>query len=160
MCVDDGFWRKVDIGEPNDCWEWTGHRDRQGYGRAMKSFLAHRGSFELAHGPIPEGLCVLHRCDNPPCVNPAHLLLGTKRDNAQDAIAKGRWAPQMLPEHRHVHTLACAHPGAKLSADDVRLLRALYAAGGESYRSLAARFGVSKRAVEAVLSGETWKYVS
>ena len=77
----------------NGCVEWTGHVDRKGYGRVSiegRQVFAHRVAWELAHGPIPDGLCVLHHCDNPPCCNPAHLFLGTIRDNNLDMSAKGR----------------------------------------------------------------------
>lgn len=80
--------------ESPSCWEWLAYRDRKGYGRFMvpgsKTSLAHRFSWELHRGPIPTGMCVLHRCDNPPCVNPAHLFLGTLQDNVRDMIQKGR----------------------------------------------------------------------
>lgn len=90
---EDRFWAKVRRGEQNDCWEWSAGVDNFGYGRLNTRGvvdLAHRLSWELAHGPIPDGMCVLHRCDNPPCVNPRHLFLGTRDDNVQDMIAKGR----------------------------------------------------------------------
>lgn len=75
------------------CWIWTGHIRTNGYGAmSIKSKLqyAHRISWELHNGPIPEGLFVLHKCDNPPCVNPDHLFIGTQKDNLQDAFKKGR----------------------------------------------------------------------
>jgi len=77
----------------DSCWEWTSRRDRQGYGRLGiqgASLRAHRIAWIATHGPIPTGLCVLHHCDNPPCINPAHLFLGTPKDNVHDRIAKGR----------------------------------------------------------------------
>lgn len=91
----DLFWHLVDKRGPDDCWPWQGSL-YVGYGRIKDGQRgrvgAHRVSWELHHGPIPDGLWVLHRCDNPPCVNPAHLFLGTPGDNVRDMHAKGRWS--------------------------------------------------------------------
>lgn len=90
------FWDKVCFGQPDACWEWAGARKgSQGYGEFGVNRMpatAHRVAWELTHGPIPDGLFVLHRCDNPPCCNPAHLFLGTHQDNMADRDAKGRVA--------------------------------------------------------------------
>lgn len=87
------FWDKVDIKGPDDCWEWQRSLNNGGYGRSHfngKQIKAHRLSFLLTHHEIPEGMLVLHKCDNPKCVNPDHLFLGTHYDNMQDMKAKGR----------------------------------------------------------------------
>jgi hypothetical protein len=92
--VADRLWEKVRRGGVDECWPWIATTTHWfGYGRLEikgKIFAAHRISYELANGPIPDGLFVLHRCDNPPCVNPHHLFLGTQKDNIGDASAKGR----------------------------------------------------------------------
>lgn len=87
------FWTWVDKRDPDECWEWQGSRNKQHYGRVMANGrvqLAHRLAYELAHGAVPEQL-ILHACDNPPCVNPAHLFPGSQADNVRDMIAKGRY---------------------------------------------------------------------
>jgi hypothetical protein len=123
------FWAKVAKGDPDACWEWTGRRHKQGYGIfwiGTKPLLGHRVAFALANGPVPAGQCVCHRCDNPPCVNPAHLFLGTQQENMRDMSRKRR--------------------GHALTADQVAEVRALRE-GGLTVREVAARFGVSAATV-------------
>lgn len=117
------FWGKVARGD--GCWEWTGRRHRQGYGVfwvGRTPHLAHRVAYELAAGPVPAGLCVCHRCDNPPCVNPAHLFVGTQLENMADMKAKGR-----------------GH--AAFTKEDVEEIRRLQDAG-LTQKEIAGRFGV------------------
>ena len=101
----DAFWERVQKAGPDDCWEWLGARGTRGYGRLTiargRAPLAHRIAFHLAHGAVPSHLCVMHKCDHPPCVNPAHLSLGTHRDNVHDRDRKGRQvAPGALEQLR------------------------------------------------------------
>jgi len=106
---------------PASCWLWSGALAKnRGYGvywdtAAQQTKLAHRGAWEIARGPIPQGLSVLHRCDNPPCVNPAHLFLGTQLDNIRDMDKKGRRSP-------HAHT----QKGRKFSDDHRAALSAAH----------------------------------
>jgi hypothetical protein len=93
---DEECWR---LNPETGCMEWYRSVLPNGYGRTSrhgKMILAHRAAWEREHGPVPEGLCVLHRCDNRCCVNPDHLFLGTKKDNTHDMLAKRRWTPPML----------------------------------------------------------------
>lgn len=97
--IADRFWPKVSRGSPYECWEWLGTRDRAGYGRmstrrGQAPVRAHRVSWELHYGAIPDGMVVRHKCDNPACVNPAHLLIGTYRQNMADAVERGRLNPK------------------------------------------------------------------
>lgn len=142
------FWSKVKKSE--HCWEWAGCRNRDGYGRfsvGLDEIRAHRFSWELANGNIPEGLCVLHRCDNPPCVNPDHLFLGTVQDNAIDAISKGRARIPVL--------FGKSNPAARLTAAKVRKMRSLR--NSRTMRSLAAEFGVCPATVYKIVSQKTWR---
>lgn len=88
------FWSKIERSEY--CWLWQGTRTRAGYG-SFRKIHAHRVAWELTYGPIPQGLCVCHHCDNPPCVRPGHLFLGTQADNIRDAVRKGRMPGNPTP---------------------------------------------------------------
>lgn len=94
------FAGKFRIDTQTGCWPWTAAVDYHGYGRIQMGprgggvIIAPRASWLIHNGPIPEGMCVLHRCDNPPCVNPDHLWLGTRSDNQRDMMAKGRGGGQ------------------------------------------------------------------
>ena len=122
---------------PNGCWNWVGHTNRGGYGQMRvrgKTYSAHRLSFMLNRGPIPDGVCVLHRCDVPACVNPDHLFLGTDLDNKNDMIAKGR------------NPIGPKHGRARLTPEQVAEIRTKRSAGS-GLRSLAKEFGVSQTAI-------------
>ena len=110
---EERFNKKYLINEDTDCWEWQNAKNNIGYGmfrwdrHTMRT--AHRVSYELHNGPIPEGLVVCHKCDNPICVNPEHLWVGTLKDNAQDMVAKGRNARAMIGYKHKLGT--CEHCG-------------------------------------------------
>lgn len=145
------FWGNVKRGGPDECWEWqAGLHAKFGYGRMRwgtdwHDELAHRISWMLHVGDIPdETPFVLHRCDNPPCVNPAHLFLGTHDDNMHDMIGKGR---RRTPVERR----------GKLSEADVRRIKALL--GRVSVYELAKFFGVSARNIRGIKTGRIWCHV-
>jgi hypothetical protein len=155
------FWEKVDRSDPDGCWEWTACKfERTGYGCFnTKGFCtAHRFSYALHYGPIPDGLLVLHRCDNRACVRPEHLFLGTYTDNMQDALAKGRMRsgfglyPERMPRGERQHL-------AKLTEDEVRAIRQRYAQGGVTQPELAAEYGLAQATIWAILNRKTWKHV-
>lgn len=147
----DVFWTRVD--KSGDCWLWTGGRSADGYGwfhHNRESRYAHRVAYELCKGPIPAGMLVCHTCDNPPCCNPDHLFLGDERVNAGDMMTKGRGRSESHPGERNGN--------AVLTPDKVREIRRL-AAEGVTWKSIGARFGVSKSAVMMVVTGRNWKHV-
>lgn len=120
--------------DPDNCWHWVGQKDARGYGifgHKGRKLLAHRVSFEMASGVVPDGV-VMHKCDNPSCVNPDHLKLGTLRENIQDCVLKGR----------NANKGGLNGSKAKLSDEDVNAIR-LRRDEGESYKELAKEFGVS-----------------
>ncbi len=150
------FWKKVSIASADECWNWNGGKNEKGYGLfgfngATKG--AHRVSWILSNGEIPTGLCVLHRCDNPSCVNPSHLFLGTHADNTADAIAKGRY-PQITATG--INRARGERNGqAKLSADDVRQIRESSA----SQIKLANQFHVSKSTIGNIKCRRKWAHL-
>jgi hypothetical protein len=142
----DRFWARVARRGPDECWEWTGGRGGPlPYGRFWptkhRPMLAHRYSYELHNGPIPPGMMVCHSCDNPPCVNPAHLWLGTGHDNQRDRTAKGRG------------TQGGRNGRAKLSPDDVAAIRA----DPRNHATVARDYGVTPETVSNARRGVTWR---
>jgi hypothetical protein len=149
------LWSRVER-HPDGCWEWQGFRDPRGYGqigrgtRADGLVATHRAAWETTYGPIPDGLLVCHRCDNPACCNPAHLFLGTNADNTADKVAKGRQA----------RGLALAH--TRLRDEDVAAIRRRYnphfgppKRGGRRSNAieLAAEYGISPGYVQQLVYG-------
>lgn len=150
----DAFYSKVNKTE--SCWLWTGGIFKgYGYGQfAVKRHpqKAHRVSWVLNCGAIPEDKKVLHTCDNPLCVNPKHLFLGTQLDNARDMVNKGRNRYTSLP-------LLCGEesPASKLNTKQVQAIRDLYATGEYSQRDLAKIFNVGQTTIGHILRYETWR---
>ena len=144
------FWRNVDRKGANECWEWKGAKIRTGYGRFKvggKMVYTHRWSYERYRSEIPDGMFVCHHCDNPACVNPLHLFLGTQADNMADRDAKGR---QIKGE---------AHSGAKLTEADVVAIKRRLQAGGETHKAIATDYGVSQRLISRINTGRQWTHV-
>ena len=146
MLETERFWKKVSVGDTADCWIWQGAQGKDHYGRFSvggrkgQMHLAHRVAWELSVGPIPTGMILLHSCDNPPCVNPAHLKPGTQTDNMRDMALKGRSGR------------------LKLSDDMVREIRSLCASGARQ-RDVAEQFGVSQSNISFIIRRETRGHV-
>lgn len=157
------FWRHVQ--RSDDCWEWQGASAAEGYGKLGfqgRTLRASRVAWELTYGPIPDGLFVCHRCDNPPCVRPEHLFLGTAADNSADMAAKGRSARgdrHGMRTHPERRAKGEHHGIAKLTESVVRAIRADYAAGVGGHVVLGRRYGISKTAVRYIVLRQTWKDV-
>jgi hypothetical protein len=159
------FWEKVDVGGPDECWEWKGERTAKGYGRfdvAGRHIRAHRFAWELAHGPIPEGMFALHHCDNPPCCNPAHLFEGTNLDNMADMTAKRRAAAgERHGSRTHPERVSRGErrPNAKLTEEDIRMIRFAHSTGRFSYKDLATCYAINWMHVRDIVKRKYWKHV-
>lgn len=136
------------------CIEWTAKRNHNGYGIMLvtgsgdKKILTHRVAWEIANGPIPAGMYVLHRCDNPPCVNIEHLFLGTLADNNRDKYEKGR-----CPRGER-----CGK--SNLTDDDIREIRRLYETGSLSQQAIAEQFGIVQQSVHKIVAHKRWTHVT
>lgn len=149
--------------EPNSgCWLWTGTTNDEGYGVFVTSgrkLKAHRRSYEIHVGPTL-GLCVLHACDNRSCVNPGHLHLGTRTDNANEAASRNRLSGPLTEAYRSGRRSArgVRNPRAKMTEEQVRSIRPRRESG-ESVREIASSLRVSKGTVQAVLNGLKWRHL-
>jgi hypothetical protein len=147
------FWARV-RGAPDACWPWPGRRAPEGYGFVSwcwRDIGTHRLAYALTYRPIERGEVVRHSCDNPPCCNPAHLIVGTIADNNEDMHARGR---AYVPSP----SLGTSNFNAKLNDDLVRALRADWRAG-ETIKSICHRTGLSVGTIHPMLHGRTWRHV-
>jgi hypothetical protein len=151
------FWAQIDKDAPGGCWLWKGWLLNSGYGETTvrgKKITVHRFAYALAHGPIPKGKLLMHSCDVPTCVNPAHLSVGTDADNHRDKIAKRR------------HLFGERSPQAKVNEEAVRTIRTEYRCTMTGRRTdwsnakeLCDRFGIAKPTLLQILKRETWAHV-
>lgn len=134
--------RWVNKGDTDECWEWKASTTKNGYGHLVfnyETLYAHRAMWECMNGKIPDGLDVLHSCDNPSCVNPDHLFLGTHQDNMRDRNSKARFGT------------------AKLSVENVREIRNLFNDGHQTPAQLSERFDINRQAVYNIVNHKSWK---
>lgn len=149
LTLEQAFWQYATPGDPNECWEWQKVPSSNGYGIVRyrgQRIPAHRVSWEIHFGPIPDGLFVLHKCDNRRCVNPYHLFLGTHQDNMDDMNAKGR---RLVASGERCGS-------AKLTQAKVNLIRDLYKEG-MTQRGIARQFGVRPDTIWNIVNNRTWK---
>lgn len=146
-CIDfESMFKKTE-----GCWEWLGTKCSAGYGCFncnRKKFLAHRESYKKYKGPIPPGMLVRHSCDNPICVNPDHLSIGTYKDNSDDKVERGRQAKGE------------SNGFAKLTEKQVLEMRSLYSFRKVTYKDLAKKYGVHLDTVKKAVRGVYWKYLN
>jgi len=146
LSPEERFFSKVSVSDPDSCWEWQGRKLKDGYGAFHfqgKRVIASRFAWTLFYGEIPKGMYVLHKCDNPACVNPRHLFLGTQKENMEDAALKLRKSGP--------------HNGrTKLSWPQVDTIRILLQRGWSTYR-LAKLFGVDHKTIWQIREGKTWR---
>lgn len=151
--ISDRFWKYVTPGDTNDCWIWQGSKCRDGYGQMKmtndgieSTRRATAVSLELHGVNVPKGSMVMHTCDNPPCVNPNHLRVGTAKENNLDRSLKGRWRGRQTKR------------GVPLTSEEVREIRSRYSQGF-SPNSIAASFGISASNVRSIKNRRTWKHI-
>lgn len=147
------FWSKVERKSDGECWPWVGALTKRGYGSVKiqgGSFMPHRVSFAMDAGD-PATQVVCHKCDNPRCVNPSHLFLGTQQDNVKDAISKGRF---FIPSG----SKGDKNPSRKLTSFDVPVIRGMKSSG-VSTPFLAELFKVSQSTINRVISKELWPHI-
>ncbi len=155
------FWDKVERVGAGDCWRWTASASPQGYGRIGLLWesgrcalaLAHRVSWTVAFGIVPEEMCVLHRCDNPPCCNPGHLFLGDRADNYADCRSKGRDSPPPYSRGEQ-------KGNSKLTRAEVLAIRWLKTTTFMSQRRISLAFDVSQGLVNKILHRKLWAHVT
>lgn len=147
------FWSKVNIKGLFDCWEWMAYKDKKGYGRCnfFTDTLVHRIAWILIYGKIPKGLFVCHHCDNPSCVNPAHLFLGTHKDNMNDRDKKGRQSHSMGKK-------GSKHNFARFTEEQIIAIRVLYQAGIRQYE-IAKMYNVDKDHICLIVHRKIWTHI-
>lgn len=156
------FWKKVDRRNPSECWWWTAAVTGSGrphihLKRLRKNYMASRIAYFLTFGPFPDRLFACHKCDNPLCVNPHHLFLGTAKDNSQDMSKKGRsWVannPEKMPRGE-------GHKSSKLKEADVRVILSYFPLKPGDSQLLSDLYGIKKETIYAIHKRRIWKHIT
>lgn len=150
-CFLHNFWSRVNISDPNDCWEWQGGKQRGGYGETFyngRNLSAHRVSWFLSFGAIKKGYHICHKCDNPPCCNPEHLFQGTRKDNMNDAKTK----------KRNWHPIGSLCGNSKLTEANIHVIRGLLKQG-MSAPKIAKIYNVGSTTIYNIHSGRCWRHI-
>ncbi len=149
LTIKERFYSKFKVNEDNGCWEWVANRFPKGYGCFKlngKSQAAHRISYEIHTGEIQEGMVICHKCDNPCCVNPVHLFMGTQKDNLLDRKIKGR---SIFGEK---------NGRCKLKTEDINIIRRLLSKKVDQ-RDIAKEFGVGQTTISRIKLNESWSHI-
>jgi len=161
------FWSRVEIKADHECWIWKGPTFERGYGQTSvaRRFTtkAHRMAYMIATNRfIPAGMFICHRCDNPPCVNPSHLFVGTVQDNANDMKKKRRGTigeKSVRRTNPEKTARGERHGNAKLNENKVVEMRSEYAAGGTSFPKVARKYGIDTSTAYAIIKRKSWSHV-
>ncbi len=148
--VEDRIMKFISVKEIDECWEFNGFRNSDGYGRigirGSKTDSAHRVMYKLHKGEIPEGMVVMHACDNPPCCNPSHLKLGSQQENIEDMVAKKRLVNK-FGEDSHL---------SKLTKEQVKEIISKYTGAKGEKAKLAREYNVCQTTINNILTGKSW----
>lgn len=151
------FMQKVEKLSNDECWLYVGGKDKDGYGlfqfAVKKTIRAHRYSYEIYKGNIPDGILVCHSCDNPPCVNPKHLFLGTPKQNVEDCVKKDRRC-----KIRESYNIGASHPRSKITETQVLEMRSLMK-DGASKKDMAKKYGISQSSAFDINCRRSWKHI-
>ena len=157
LTIEDRFWSKVDKGSADGCWEWTGNKHKFGYGTISidgRPRATHRVSWEIHNGNIPEGTgyhgtCICHKCDNPSCVRPEHLFLGSVQENNNDMVKKGRRSSQK----------GANNPRSKINSTQARVIRRHANRNLMTHKEIGSIFSISSSSVAGIKSLRRWAHV-